>query len=68
MNPCTVSKNDNFATVKKLMERYDISSFIVAEASSKSGQESPRLSTQRQTIHLDGILTHRDINRFTHDD
>lgn len=67
MNPSPVCINEsaNFKTVKTLIKKYGISSFLVV--ASQNVEDSPRLSgTIKKTIK--GILTQRDINNFQFDD
>lgn len=66
-NPVTIGHCESYKTVKFLMEKYGISSFLVTESDQRNVQDSPRLHQKyRKTIR--GILTQRDINCFQFDD
>jgi CBS domain-containing protein len=64
-SPVCIGHTENYKTVKTLMKKYGISSFLVVTG--QSVQDSPRLSNQNKKI-IRGILTQRDINCFKFDD
>jgi len=59
--PVTISEDATFKEVKKLKQKYSISSFLVVER--KDYENSPRVS-QAESKSIKGILTARDINCF----
>lgn len=64
-NPVCISETANYKTVKSLMKKYGISSFLVVME--QNGESSPRLGGSMKKI-ISGILTQRDINGFQFDD
>lgn len=64
-SPVCVSENANYKTVKGLMKKYQISSFLVVGA--ENVESSPRLGGSLKKI-IKGILTQRDINNFKFED
>lgn len=63
--PVTISEDATFKEVKKLKQKYSISSFLVIEKKDFVG--SPRISGNNLK-KIAGILTARDINCFQFDD
>jgi IMP dehydrogenase len=64
-SPVCISETADFRTIRIMIKKYGISSFLVVDAS--SGESSPRLGgNTKKTIK--GILTQRDINNFQFDD
>lgn len=64
-SPVCIEENSNFKTVKELMKKYQISSFLVTAP--KKPEDSPRLGSKNKKI-ISGILTQRDIHCFQFDD
>lgn len=60
-NPVCIEEDANQKTVRSLMKKYGISSFLVT--ASKKPDDSPRLGYSSKKT-LTGILTQRDINCF----
>ena len=63
-NPVCVSQSSNYKTIKTLMNKYKISSFLVV--GNDNIESSPRLGNSKKKIR--GIITQRDINSFKFDD
>ena len=63
-NPVCIAETSNYKTIKTLVKKYNISSFLVV--GNQNVEDSPRLGNFKKI--LKGIITQRDINSFKFDD
>lgn len=64
-NPVCIEESANYKTVKQMMKKYGITSFLVT--AQKNPEDSPRLGGSSKKL-IKGILTQRDINCFESND